>query len=562
PDFAEGHGILGDILQGMGKPVEAVASYRRALQIKPDFVEAHCNLAFALHDLRKLEEAASSYRQALKIAPDNAEAHCHLGNVLKDLKQFDDAIISARRALKIKPDFAEGHSNLGEVLLAQGRPDEAAACYRRALEIDPDFGAARSAFLFMLNFLPNQSAADLLAEAQRYGALVARQARPYSDWRGTRDANRRLRVGFVSGDFRHHPVGFFLESALKALADIVTGEWELIAYSNHLSNDVVTDRIKSFFHIWRNVVGLPDETLARRIHDDAIDILIDLSGHTANNRLPVFAWKPAPVQVSWLGYFATTGVAAIDYFVADPWTAPAFEELHFVEKIWKLPETRFIFTPPLENVDVSMLPSLENGYITFGCFNNLSKITDDVVGVWARVLNAIPGSRLFLKAGQLDDMAVRQVMLARFSAHGIDEARIQLEGFTSRSSYLSTYNSVDISLDPFPYSGGATSAESLWMGVPVLTLSGERFISRQGVSLLMNVGLPEWVATDSDDYVARAVSHASDLQRLAALRRQLRQQVRQSPLFEAPRFAMNFKAAIRNMWTTWCDQSQNPESTH
>ena len=562
PDFAEGHGILGDILQAMGKPVEAVASYQRALQIKPDFVEAHCNLAFALHDLGKLEEAVASDQRALEIQPDRAKTHCHLSNVLKDLKRFDDAIISAHRALEIEPDVAEWHSNLGAVLFTQGKPVEAITCYRRALEIDSDFGTARSALLFMLNFLPDQSAARLLAEAECYGTSVARQAQPYSDWLGTHDANRCLRVGFVSGDFRDHPVGFFLESALEALASIAADQCELIAYSNHFSNDAVTDRIKSCCHLWRSVVGLSHESLARRIRDDAIDILIDLSGHTANNRLPMFAWKPAPVQVSWLGYFATTGVKAIDYFVADPWTTPTFPEQHFVEKIWLLPETRFIFTPPSESVDVSVLPSLENGYITFGCFNNLSKITDNVVEVWARVLNTMPRSRLFLKARQLDDVEVRRNMLARFSAHGISETRMVLEGFTSRSNYLSTYNSVDIALDPFPYPGGATSAESLWMGVPVLTLSGESLISRQGVGLLMNAGLLEWIAADPDDYVARAVVHGSDLQRLAALRNRLRQQIMDSPLFDAPRFAMNFKAALRDMWTKWCNQSQNQESTY
>ena len=259
------------------------------------------------------------------------------------------------------------------------------------------------------------------------------------------------------------------------------------------------------------------------------------------------------MQVSWLGYFATTGVAEIDYLIADPWTLPASEECNFTEKIWRLPETRLCFTPPDEEVSVSPLPALANGYVSFGCFNNLSKMNDAVVALWSRVLHAVPGSRLFLKARQLMEASVRQSIAERFAVHGVDAARLIFEDYTPRGNYLAAYQRIDIALDPFPYPGGTTSVEALWMGVPVLTLAGERFLSRQGVGLLMNAGLPEWIATDPDDYVARAVSHASDLERLAELRRELRQQVLASPIFDAPRFARHFEAALRGMWKAWCD---------
>jgi len=562
PDFAEGHGILGDILQGMGKPVEAVASYQRALEINPDFVEALCNMAFALHDLGKLEEAVASDRRALKIKPNHAKAHCHLSNVLKDLKQFDDAIISARRVLEIEPDFAEGHSNLGAVLFTQGNPDEAIACYRRALEIDGDFATARSALLFILNFLPNQSATDLLAEAQRYGEWAERQARPYRDWQCIRSVDRCLRVGFVSGDFRNHPVGYYLENVLKALKEVAAGQLELIAYSNHFSDDAVTDHIQACCHLWRNIAGLSDELVARRIHEDGVDILIDLSGHTAHNRLPLFAWKPAPVQATWLGYFPTTGVAAIDYRIADPWVPPQAEEAGFTESIYRLPETYVCFTPPNRDIQVSALPALVNGYVTFGSFNNLAKINDTVVALWARILHAVDGSCLFLKTNQLTSPGARQVMIARFAAQGIEANRLILEGSSPRAEHLAAYQRVDIALDPFPLPGGTTSVEALWMGAPLLTLVGNHFLSRIGESTLQNAGLPEWIAFSADEYVERAVSHARDVDRLAALRNGLRQQVLDSPLFDAPRFASNFKAAMRDMWTKWCNQPQNPESIH
>jgi predicted O-linked N-acetylglucosamine transferase (SPINDLY family) len=301
-------------------------------------------------------------------------------------------------------------------------------------------------------------------------------------------------------------------------------------------------------------VGLSDEALAKQIHSDRIDILIDLAGHTAHNRLPVFAWKPAPVQVSWLGYFATTGVAAIDYLIADPWTLPPSEEVYFTEKIWRLPETRLCFTVPDVQVAVSPLPAIENDYITFGCFNNLAKMNDAVVSLWARILHALPTSRLFLKSIQIAEASLREEIYARFSAHGIDADRLILEAYGPRADYLAAYQRVDIALDPFPFPGGTTTVESLWMGVPVLTLAGERFLSRQGVGLMMNAGLPNWVATDPDDYLARAMAHASDLKSLATLRAGLRQQVLASPIFDAPRFAQHFAAALRGMWAKWCEQ--------
>ncbi|HXA47994.1 MAG TPA: hypothetical protein VNW52_10220 [Burkholderiaceae bacterium] len=289
-----------------------------------------------------------------------------------------------------------------------------------------------------------------------------------------------------------------------------------------------------------------------------MDVLIDLSGHTAHNRLPVFAWKPAPVQVTWLGYFATTGVESIDYLIADPWTLPTSKESQFTEEIWRLPETRLCFTAPEADVKVSSLPATSSGVITFGCFNNLSKMNDAVVAVWAAILRAVPDSRLFLKSGQLSDISNHPQLIERFSIHGIDAERLILRGQSSRLDYLVAYHDVDLALDPFPYTGGTTTAEALWMGIPVLTLAGDNFLARQGVGLVMNAGLPDWIATDTDDYVNKAVQHAGNLRRLATLRSGLRKQVMDSPLFDAPRFATHFEAALREMWTRWCVQKNAP----
>jgi predicted O-linked N-acetylglucosamine transferase (SPINDLY family) len=427
----------------------------------------------------------------------------------------------------------------------------------RAITLDPDLTEAYSNLLFSHNYLADQPANVMLAEARRFGDKVERLARPFTSWNVDTSPKHPLRVGFVSGDLCRHPVGYFVESVLAALAHGASGRLELVAYSTKHANDEISQRIKSCCAIWRLAVGGSDEALARQIRDDRIDILIDLSGHTAHGRLPVFAWKPAPVQVSWLGYFATTGVATIDYFLADPWTLPVAEEAYFTEKVWRLPETRLCFTAPDVAVDVSALPALSNGYLTLGCFNNLSKMNDAVVQLWARILHAVPGSRLFLKSQQVAELSLRKEIYARFAQHGVDADRLILEDYGPRADYLAAYQRVDFALDPFPYPGGTTTVEALWMGVPVLTLAGEHFLSRQGVGLLMNVGLPHWVATDLEDYVAKAVSHANELGALAALRAGLRQQALASPIFDAPRFATHFEEALRGMWNKWCDDRAN-----
>jgi len=553
---------LGNALKTLGQLDDAVASYRRVLEIKPDFAEAHYNLGATMKGLGRVQDAVMSYRRALEIKPDIAELHYNLGNALLDLGLLEDAVASYRSALEIKPDSAEANCNLGAALLGLGRLADAVASSRRAQQIKPDFLEVHSNLLFIHNYLSDQPAAMLLGEARRFGELAARQAHAYTDWRNFPDFGRCLRVGFVSGDLRDHPVGYFAESILVALASDTSGQLELIAYYNHFHADAVTERIKTCCHGWHSTAGLSDEALAQQIRDDGIDILIDLSGHTAHNRLPVFAWKPAPVQASWLGYFATTGVAAMDYLIADPSVLPEAEEAHFTEKIWRLPETRLCFTPPDVDVQVALLPALSNGYITFGCFNNLAKMNDAVVALWSRVLQAVPGSRLFLKTKQLTDPAVRQIVADRFVAHGIGAGRLILEGPAPRPVYFSAYHRVDIALDPFPYPGGTITAESLWMGVPVLTLMGERFLSRQGVGLLTNAGLTEWIAADAGDYVVRAVSHAGDLQRLAMLRNGLRQQVLASPLFDARRFARHFETALRGMWRKWCYATQEESGRH
>ena len=561
PEQAEVLSNLGVVQKQLGRFDDAVASYQKALTINPDFAEAHNNLGTVLHKLGRRDEALQSYQHALRIDPENADVHNNIGVLQNQLGQLEAAAASYRRSLKSNPSYIDAHSNLGSVLGDLGQLQDAAECYRRALELDPNFTIAHSNMLFTHNYLAEQSSLELLAEARRFGEVVALKATPYITWSNPRDPARCLRIGIVSADLRQHPVGYFAENTLTTLACLAAGRLELIAYSNHHESDATTQRIKASCYRWHDVYGIPDERLAQLIHEDGIDILIDLSGHTCDNRLPVFAWKPAPIQVSWLGYFATTGVAAIDYLIADPWTLPESEESSFSETIWRLPETRLCFTPPAILLNVNPPPVLANEHITFGCFNNLTKMNERVVALWAQILAAVPNSRLYLKARALGEAAIQQSVMKRFAEHGIDPKRLTLETYVPRANYLEAYNQIDIALDPFPYTGGTTTVEALWMGVPVLTLAGRQFLARQGVGLLMNAGLPEWVATDQDDYLSRAVAHAGDLQSLASLRARLRQQVLASPIFDASRFARHFEAALRGMWEKWChDQDALPSN--
>ena len=561
PDMPDVHNNLGIVLQSCGQLDNAVASYRRTLEIKPDHAVAHNNLGTALRRLDQHQGALASFRRALQIKPNFADAHNNLGATFSIMGQIDDSVASYRRALEIDPDNANAHMNLGNALKDYGQIEAALISIRRALAIQSDSTVARSNLLFVYNYQSEQPAHDLLEEAKRYGEIVKRPVRAFTAWHNSAEPARYLRIGLISGDLRQHPVGNFLESVLVMLDADASSRIEFFAYPSAICNDEVSNRIKACCREWHSTLGLSDERLAQRIRDDGIDILIDLAGHTAHNRLPVFAWKPAPVQVTWLGYFATTGVAEIDYLIADPWTLSASDEANFTEKIWRLPETRLCFTPPNVDVDGSTpLPALSNGYLTFACFNNLAKVNATVVALWARLLIAVPDSRLFFMAPQLNDATAQQELMARFSVHGINGGRLVVQAAVPRAAYLATYQRVDIALDPFPYTGGTTTAEALWMGVPVLTLAGKSFLSRQGMGLLMNAGLPEWIAADPDDYVARAIRHASDLQGLSALRARLRQQVLASPIFDAHRFAEHFEAALRGMWQKWCHDNANAQS--
>lgn len=549
PDDVFGWKALGPLLALRGKQEESLVPMREAIRIAPNDAEAHYNLGNLLKGLGRLNEAEVAFREAVRLNPGHAETHYNLGVTLKALGRLADAEAVYRDTIRLKPDFAEAHSNLGNILSDLGRLVDAEAAYREALRLKPDSLEVCSNLLFCLNRNVNFLADEALLEARRFGALLSAQARPkFSDWQ-TSGQSHRLRVGFVSGDLRNHPVGYFLEGVLQQLD---REQFELIAFPTTPMADAVTARIRPNFDRWMPIYGKNDLEAATHIHQQGIHILFDLSGITFLNRLPVFAYRPAPVQVSWLGYFATTGVAEMDYLLADPVSVPPALECQFTEKIWHLPDTRLCFTPPFAAAEralaVSRLPAQRNGHVTWGCYQLLAKTNTAVFRLWAQVLQRQPTSVLRWQARQFADPALQAVVLGRMQDAGIPVERVRLLGPNARQAYLESYAEVDAILDTFPFTGGTTTCEALWMGVPTLTLLGNTLIGRQGASLLTAAGLSEWVAETQDDYVAKAQTLTSDINRLATLRAGLREQVMHSPVFDAARFARNLETALWGMW--------------
>ncbi|MDO8278257.1 MAG: tetratricopeptide repeat protein, partial [Burkholderiaceae bacterium] len=549
PRHTEAHNTLGASLKEQGELAAAEQSLRQALALRPDHAEAWTNLGVVQHEQERFEDALQSHRHAITLAPGAAEIHCNLGASQQALGQLDDAVQSFEQALRLKPGHIESLNNLGSALLALGRHDDALARWREALALQPDFLAGHSNVLFAMCFSPTLTAAQYLAEARAYGQQAMARARPFTDWPAAhaRAAALPLRVGLVSGDLGMHPVGFFLEGVLAHLRGRPI---ELVAYTTTAQEDAVTARLKPCMTLWRSLVGLSDEAAAQRIRDDGVQLLIDLSGHTAHNRLPVFAWKPAPVQVSWLGYFASTGLPTMDYLLADRWSVPPERQADFSETLWYLPDTRLCFSAPVSDTPIvpGPLPALTQGYLNFGCLQNTAKLNDRVLALWGRIFQALPQARLRLQSRQLKDAAVRERLSARLAAAGIAPARVTLSGSVSRDDYLAAHQSLDIMLDTFPYPGGTTTCEALWMGVPTVTLSGDTLLARQGASMMHCAGLPQWVASTEEDYFDRVLTHAADLDDLARLRAGLRQQVLASPLFDARLFATRLEEALRGMW--------------
>ena len=547
PKLEDAYYILGMIAQEQGDQERAIENFSRALELKPDFEIIYRDLCQVLFESGQHERAKQIINQGLSLNPEFADFHHYLGNLHYYDKELEKAIACYQKALSIQPDYAAVCSNMGKAYIDLGKIDEAMSWYRKAFSLDSDAIAVESisALLFAQSYKADYSPTQYIAEARYYGSKVMEQIKPYTRWAvaPTGQAMLPLRVGLVSGDFNAHPVGFFLESVLEHLD---SAKIELVAYPTRHLEDALTARIKPRFAVWQPIVELSDEAAAQKIHEDAIHILIDLAGHTSHNRLPVFAWRPAPVQLSWLGYFASTGVPGMDYLLADLISVPESHRPHFTETVWYLPDTRLCFTPPSfsDTLPLKPPPAVRNRYITFGCFQNVSKLNDAVLALWGQILNAMPQARLRIQNAQMHYPQAREHLQQRLAHVGIAPQRVTIEGPLPRGEYLAAHAEVDIILDTFPYPGGTTTCEALWMGVPTVTLAGDTLLARQGASLLSCAGLEDWIANDQEDYVARALAHAAEVNRLVQLRSGLRQQVLASPSVRRATFCQAFGRCV------------------
>jgi predicted O-linked N-acetylglucosamine transferase (SPINDLY family) len=543
---------LGAALKELGKLGEAVAAYRQAIRLKPDLAEAHSNLGVALFDQAKIEEAVAAYRQAIRIKPDYAEAHYNLGNALTDQYKLDEAVAAHRQAIRLKPDYAEAHCNLGIALSDQCRLDEALAAYRQAIRLKPDYAEAHSNLLLCLNRDDRMTADQLFAAHREWNERHGRQApRPVAH-ANDRGAGRRLRIGYVSPDFWLHSVAFFVEPLLKSHDRQAV---EVFCYAEVVRPDTATAHLRGLADRWLVTVGMSDEKLAERIRADGIDILVDLAGHTARNRLRVFARKPAPVQVTWLGYPNTTGLEAIDYRLVDAVTDPAGEADAWASETLVRLDGGFLCYGGLKGApQPAAPPCLQSGTLTFGSFNNPTKVSAATFNAWATLLCRLPRARLLLKGKQFADATTRALFLARLGERGVAAERVELLAWLpDAAAHLAVYHRVDIALDPFPYNGTTTTCEALWMGVPVVTLRGDRHAGRVGASLLGQVGLTDLIGNSVEEYVEIAHALAGNPARLNELRRALRPRLAASPLCDGGAFARKTEAAFRRMWQRWCE---------
>ncbi len=517
---------------------------------------AHVNLGAILRQMGRLDEAVACCRQALQLNENWALVHLNLGAALNDLGRLDEAVISYRRALELQPEIPQAHANLAVALADLGLLDEAIAACREAIRLQPDLPAIHSGLLFIAQFHPKWSAADLLREARewnrRHGeplARVAAAANPPEDRPAqlANEGDRRLRIGYVSPYFRGHCQSLF---TLPLFRCHDRQRFEIFCYADVAQPDAVTDRLRAVPDIWRNVAGLSDAQLAGQIRADRIDVLVDLTMHMAFNRLTLFAMKPAPVQLCWLAYPGTTGLSAMDYRLTDPHLDPPGLGDCYSERSLVLPETFWCYEPFENTPAVTPVPALAAGHLTFGCLNNCCKINDSVLALWGRVLRELPASRLLLLVPEGE---ARRRVMARLKDEQVAPRRVEFVDRQPMMAYLATYHRIDIALDTFPYNGHTTSLDAMWMGVPVVTLIGDRVVGRAGLSQLHNLGLAEQLAArDANEFVTLAVGLANDLPRLATLRQSLRARMAASPLTDGPRFARGVEAAYRQAWQGHC----------
>lgn len=549
PDHPQGCYNLGNVLNKRGLHEEALGHLRRAVQFFPNDYRTHFALGVSLKACGDLGGAITAQRRAVVLNPGYADAQNALGMALQEAGDRSAALSCYEAALRVNPHHAIASNNLGNMLLAQARLTEAQDCFRRAAEADPAWTVPHCNLLFAMNY--DVTDGKTLLDAHRAWAVAHAPAGEPPRFGNTLEPGRRLRVGYVSPDFRMHSVAWFITGPL---ASHDRTAYDIYCYASVAKPDGTTEKLRGLDVTWRNIYGVSDDDACKMIREDRIDILVDLAGHTAGNRLTLFARYPAPVQVTWLGYPNTTGMTAVGYRLTDAQAdPPGLTEAWHTERLARLPRGFLCYTPSPDAPPASEAPCRKHGSVTFGSFNALAKLSPAAVTAWSAILRAVPGSRLILKSAALLEEATRASIAGQFAARGIEPERIVLHALLlDRGDHLRLYGEIDIALDTFPYNGTTTTCEALWMGVPVITLAGGLHAGRVGISLLSQVGLEEFIAGDMDEYVRIAISLASDPARLDELRQGLRERMRVSTLCDATGFTRDLEASFREMWQRWC----------
>ena len=547
---------LGFVLRALGRLDEARACYERAVALKPDYAEAHDRLGALRCEQHGPAAGVPHFRRVVELQPAHAPGWSNLGAALVMDGQLPSARDAFARALALDPASEQAMTGRALVLERSYQIAEAVAAYDAVLEKNPRNHEARSARLLCRHYVGGVTRPERLAEHRAFAAALPVARAPI--FSRAFEPERKLRIALLSPDLRHHSVAYFLAPLLRHLD---RRQFEIVLYHDHFIFDATSERLRSLADVWRRVGGLPAEALGKIIHADAPDILIDLAGHTGGNRLPLLARRLAPVQMTYLGYPDTTGLAAIDYRLVDEITDPAGDADEFAtEELLRFAPTAWAYAPPAAVAEPARPPSGAAGRVTFGCFNNFAKVNDETLHGWARILAAVPDSRLLLKGHGLSEPAMRETIRRRLAQLGAAENRVELMGrLPTLEAHLAAYASVDVALDTFPYHGTTTTCEALWMGVPVVTLAGDHHAARVGASLLTAVGHPEWIADDWARYAEIAVALATDVATRSRLRQSLRTELRRSPLLDHAGQAARFGAALRQAWRRKCDAAASPE---
>jgi predicted O-linked N-acetylglucosamine transferase (SPINDLY family) len=550
PDHAEANNNLGAALRALGRLDDSIPFFRKAVELRKGFIEAYTNLAASLTDLGKKREALEAIDAALAVRSDLPKERFLRGIILRDLYRIDEGIEELREALRLEPDSVASLTALGYALLERGDLDEAMSVLRRALELKPDPQTHSNALLTM-SYHPGYSPADLLEAHKSFAELHEKPQIPFrKPHNNDRSPERKLRIGYVSPDFRGHSVSYFLDPILEHHDH---GQFEIFGYAHVTTPDLSTWWLRARIDHWRETAGLRPEAFADLVREDGIDILIDLAGHTANNSLTMFALKPAPVLVNMIGFPSTTGLSAMDYRVTDALCdPPGVTDPFNTETLLRMPKVFWCYRPPPEAGEVGALPADANGYVTLTSVNNFTKVTPHVRRCWAQILSRVPDSHLIIQTSATGSEHTKRKVLELFAEHGVSADRIEFRGWSDLRAYLALLERSDLTLDPFPFNGGTTTCHSLWMGAPVVSLAGRTHCGRMGLSMLTTVGLPELCAADEEGYVTVAVNVANDRDRLRDLRASLREQMSASPLMDGSGYVRDLENAYRSIWRKWC----------